>query len=637
MEVSFARSRMRPSFLSWRACLVDDERGFTLTETVVAITIIFGMLISLAVVVTAGFGYQARARQQQSANGVANGIMEEIRGLPFDTIESGLLSTDLSGDSNILDCGGTKRLFACTSSPGSIPGTAEKVVTSAGLSNTDPLVPHRSSTSPNQPVVLNNKTFGWATYVSQNDAATGAPHPYRVTIVVTWTTVGGTSKSVRVQSLFWSPAGCKSTSVHPYSAPCQPLLYGEAIVPSASIMFAPVSGSQEPIQGVQLSTAELMTSEAEATVQQELLAQAQASSQASGVRFTQTDGTELLTGNVEARATADNDAGSTVTAYSRVRCATEVTCTGGTASYPSSGASTRLSFIVPTVTDGQGVATTSATGTNACPPTNVQATGETDFLPCSAAAIRQPSTVTANAVLGGTTPALGTVTLGQVLAPGSSTLAPIRAFANRVANVAPSSAGCTPGAGTDGCVAISANRTMGTINIGALPSGLGTPAHWAGSSAWNGFYLSVVGYQDSATAAAGAGAPVPATTGPAGTLYYYDATTSDYSTIALNSSSITGLSKTFTTSGSISGTVVTVTMSIDGTGTTAASTSTSANPSTSGSVTRNTVTAQVVPPVITVNYRITVPGATLVDTVITINLGTLGLAGTYAAAPSQGT
>ncbi len=40
---------------------------------------------------------------------------------------------------------------------------------------------------------------------------------------------------------------------------------------------------------------------------------------------------------------------------------------------------------------------------------------------------------------------------------------------------------------------------------------------------------------------------------------------------------------------------------------------------------------------ITVNYRITVPGATLVDTVITLNLGTLGSRGTYAAAPAQGT
>lgn len=628
---------MRRPLLVRRARLVGEEGGFTLIETVVAITVIFGMLMSLAVVVTAGFGYQARARQQQSANGVANGLMEEIRGLPFDKIKAGMLSTDLSGDANIVDCGGTKRLFGCTGSGSSVPGTAEKIVSSAGLSDTDPLVPHRSSTSPNQPIELNGKTFAWATYVSQSDAATGGPYPYRVTVVVTWTTIGGASKSVRVQSLFWSPAGCKSTAVHPYSAPCQAVLYGEAIVPSASLRIDPVSGSQEPIQGVELSSAELVLSEAEATIQQELLAQAQASAQASGVRFTQTDDTELLTGNIEARAAADNDAGSSSTTYSRVRCATELTCTGGTGSYPSSSAATRLSFTVPTVTDGQGVATTSATSTNACPPTNVQASGETDFLPCSAAAIVQPSAITANAVLGGTTPALGTVTLAQVQAPASSTLAPIRAFANRVTNPAPSGAGCTPAAATDGCVALSASRTLGTINVGALPSGIGSPPTWSGSSAWNGYYLSIVGYQDSATAAAGTGAPVPTVTGPAGTLYYYDAATADYATIALNSSSITGLTKTYTTTGTISGTSVTVTMAIDGVNTTASSTSTSANPSTSGSVTRNDVTAQVVPPVITVHYQITVPGATLVDTVITLNLGTIGLSGTYATAPAQGT
>ena len=91
-----------------------------------AITIIFGLLISLAVVVTAGFGYQARARQQQSANGVANGLMEEIRGLPFDKIKAGLLSTDLSGDFNIVDCGGTKRLFACTAECRQHPGDSRE-------------------------------------------------------------------------------------------------------------------------------------------------------------------------------------------------------------------------------------------------------------------------------------------------------------------------------------------------------------------------------------------------------------------------------------------------------------------------------------------------------------------------------
>jgi hypothetical protein len=175
------------------------------------------------------------------------------------------------------------------------------------------------------------------------------------------------------------------------------------------------------------------------------------------------------------------------------------------------------------------------------------------------------------------------------------------------------------------------------MNVGALPSGMGPPSQWNGGNPWNGYYLSLVGYQDSATAAAGTGAPLPTATAPTGTLYYYDLTVGDYASLALNSSSMTGLSKTMTHTGSISGTDVTVTMAIDGASTTAASTSTSANPSTSGSVTRNAVTAQVVPPVITLNYRITTPTATLVHMVITLNLGTLGLAGNYAAAPAQGT
>jgi hypothetical protein len=130
---------------------------------------------------------------------------------------------------------------------------------------------------------------------------------------------------------------------------------------------------------------------------------------------------------------------------------------------------------------------------------------------------------------------------------------------------------------------------------------------------------------------------LPSATAPAGTLYYFDPALGNYASLALNSASITGLSKTMTHTGNVSGTDVTVTMAIDGASTTAASTSTSANPSTSGSVTRNAVTAQVVPPLITVSYRVTTPAATLVDMVITLNLGTLGLSGNYAAAPAQGT
>lgn len=78
-----------------RARLHTDERGFTLLETIIAITIIFSALLALAYTATIGFTYESLARQKQTATGIADQIMEQARGLAWDRITAGHLSTDL--------------------------------------------------------------------------------------------------------------------------------------------------------------------------------------------------------------------------------------------------------------------------------------------------------------------------------------------------------------------------------------------------------------------------------------------------------------------------------------------------------------------------------------------------------------
>src|SRR5437773_8531899 len=90
-----------------RRTLVDlrSEDGFTLIELVIAATIILTAVLALAYTATIGFSGIALARQRDGANGVANQMMEQIRGLPFDTVRKGLSSSDIAGDSNIVTCG----------------------------------------------------------------------------------------------------------------------------------------------------------------------------------------------------------------------------------------------------------------------------------------------------------------------------------------------------------------------------------------------------------------------------------------------------------------------------------------------------------------------------------------------------
>src|SRR3990172_6542805 len=114
---------LNPSlFVRIHARLHDDERGFGLVETVIAVGIIFASLGTLAYSATVGFGYQELARQRQAATGLANQVMEEIRGLAYTKIQAGLLSTDFTGDANIVSCSGTYRFLSCTADAGE-PGS----------------------------------------------------------------------------------------------------------------------------------------------------------------------------------------------------------------------------------------------------------------------------------------------------------------------------------------------------------------------------------------------------------------------------------------------------------------------------------------------------------------------------------
>jgi hypothetical protein len=180
------------------------------------------------------------------------------------------------------------------------------------------------------------------------------------------------------------------------------------------------------------------------------------------------------------------------------------------------------------------------------------------------------------------------------------------------------------------------SRTFGTINIGGLPSGMTAPSGWSGASAWNGYFLSIVGYQDTASAAAGISAPLPTATVSAGTVYYWNAATSTYVNLSASSAGLNAITPTFTSSQTVSGHTVVVNISLQSSSTTAATTSTSATPATSGSVTRTDVTASVIPPRTTVLYTISVDGSTKVNLSILVNLKSMDVRGSYAAAPAQG-
>jgi type II secretory pathway pseudopilin PulG len=597
----------------WLRARVRDERGFGLVETIVAVTVIFGSLLALAYTATAGFTYQDIARQRQTANGVANQIMEDVRGLAYDRLTTGLLDGDLSTDPTyIKNCGGSPvvyRYLTCTLPPIATTGAGEKIVHSAGATNpTSPLVPHHGTTT------VNNITYDYWTYVTVDDSVGNAP--YRVTVRVSWTGgATGANKSYQFQSFFYSPAGCRGTSTHPFAAPCQPFFFGSAAVPQGDITL---SGS---VQSLSFQSGDIFLPSASSGMEVEQLAQVQGGFTSPLAQLTTTGGTTTV-GGVEGNALADSDPGTTtVSTYSRQRCPTELACTGGTVSSVNGGAS--MVFTVPANSTAETDAAVTAVGASVCPPPT--ATAETDSLPCAGTRIQQVGALTAI----GTVPAIGSFTLVNVAAPGS----PSTAVANR--QLYPSTTGCSPASGESGCLALSASRTVGTLNLGGLPPRF-EPTGWAGANPWNGYFLSIVNYTDTASASLGTGSPLASAALSSGSLYYWDPNYGLHGgyqgPISLTAAALNGLN----VSSSFKSTDITTQISTDPTQMARGTTSAVTTPSTSGNATRTDATAQVVPPVLAIRYLVSTISTTYVDMTIVVRLGTLEARGSYAPAPAQG-
>ncbi len=627
-----------------------DERGFSLLETVIAITVIFASLLVLAFTATVGFGYESLARQRQSATSLANGTMEQVRGLAYVKVQTGMLTSDLAGDTNIVtgcsgDPAGTYRFLSCTA--GSVPGSGEKIVhNTAAVNPTSPLVPHTSS------VTENNIAFTIQTYVTNNCTTVDgivctALDPYRVTVIATWT--GGRSyptKLVRLQSLFYSPTGCRSTETHPYAAPCQPFFFGTSTVPRGEIH---VSGT---VSGTSFQSGDLFVPAVESSVQHEQLTQAQAGYTPTGVQIVDGSGTRTAGGTTEVTAAADTDPGSpSTTTYSTS------SYTSPSSSSLSSGGDNRVTFTAPAGDTARADATTDAGVVNVCPPPTD--TNESDGRPCAGSRLQQGGDLLVT--LWGDdddeddddhdgdvnddddASTLGTGTLVKVAAAASN---PDKTFVDLA--LYPEVSVCSPVNGADGCMEQTAYRRFGTINVGGLPSAVTGPVNWTGASAWNGYLISIVGYADQVSApvgrqvlnssATGAAVPAPSASVTAGTVYYWDSAAGTYASLPATSDALVAAleASTVTVNATVGGQAVTVTIGVVAGSVTKATTATSTTEGGTGNLSRTEATAQATPPKLSVRYQVWVGGMLRVDITMAINLRTMEARGLYAPAPLSG-
>ena len=449
------------------------EEGFSLIEVTMAIGVLFIALLALARTATVAFSDVSFGRQRQVGNQLANELLEEVRALPYDTIKKGLSSTDLTGDPNIVSCGGSPIVYRYQSC-----STGEKIVYSPGLTTpVSPLIPHTGTFGP--PNYSN--TYSWKTYVTE---ATGVPSSgaYRVMVFVDWnsTTRGGARTEVNLQTLVYSPIGCTDTATHPFGAPCQAYFYSTASVGSGTYE---VSGPffTEPYDAIHAS----LVGES-SDIQLEQISRVEGDSKLLNVSKT-VSGVDTATSSGVATA-SDTDPATTTGTYESLTVGPQAV---GSQEVQSGG--NKMTLNLGSGSTGSSISTTSAGGAQAC---NLQI----DALPCGYASTTQSGTL--NNTLTLTPSGLGTTTLFSV---GSSST-PITTYARRY----------KPVATQNGLIRETVSWNLPEIRIGAIPSTISPPTGWLG------YWVRLTGFTATSTVEAGVSTAAPSVTISGGTIQYWN-------------------------------------------------------------------------------------------------------------------
>jgi type II secretory pathway pseudopilin PulG len=582
---------------------IHSEGGFTLVELMVAVGVMLVALLAMFYTTTIGFTDIALSRQRQSANGLANQAIEEIRALPFDTLTKGLASWDVSGDSRIVACGALK----CFGGE-RIPTSGYPVGT-----NIVPLVPHTRT------LTVGPTTYTVAVYVTyyQNDVNTNT---FRLTSIVNWpsTVRQGASTEVQTQTIAFSPEGCLSTDTHPFAAPCQPFLYATAAADEGAIE---ISG---PIEGLDLERSTLQLTGQTSTMQVEQIWATQGTAKTTGVGMKRFSSSEQTVGRTQVASGADNDPSQAESDF-QTKGAPPPSQSGGSLSRDSG--QNRMTVTVGGGSTAQTTSTTSASITPSHPCADPDALVQNDSLPCGNSNAWQAGAMSATVELDHGSAEFGTLSLALLAAAPTPTVA----FTNRA--ILPEGTTCA-GAVGDGCVHAEVRRSLGELTLATLPTGLDPLSLPAG---WGGYLVRLTGFSDAVVAEGGWGT-APPSVAATGTISYWNG--AGYSSLAVTVGDDVALAvapvhveDVDDDDGDPITVDITATLSTGGTSTTSvADTCDPACPTTlvSAAATSNS------PILGTIEYVVTQDEETIADLVVQVNLGPIIAKATYQSAPSGG-
>ena len=228
------------------ACDADD--GFTLVEIILAMFLVVTVMAALLGVVVSSLKTIQQAKQRQVSAALATEALEELRALPYKDLTSSMGGAP-AGSLPFVVASGSTFVFA---PPVDVVKTAS-----------EDLVVGRSST-----VVVDEASYRVMTYVTRSSVAAGS---YNLTAIVEWSSAvsNGVRRSVERSTAF-SPGGCLSDALHPYSGPCQAAFSGRAGSESsgATIVALDLTDPLNPVRSDPLMSLVLPASSSTVQVEQ---------------------------------------------------------------------------------------------------------------------------------------------------------------------------------------------------------------------------------------------------------------------------------------------------------------------------------------------------------------------------------
>jgi len=214
-----------------------SEDGFTLVELMIASSVMVTALTMIAGVLTTGLSATAHGRERQSATGLANQVLEQLRATPMATLEAGMGSNDLATttDSSISKAQGA----TCPTSGSGYTFASETIRCTTYTTDpvVTPLIPHVHTAT------VGPTTYNVATYLTyyNNNLTAGT---YRATAVVSWASAvaGRVTKSVQAQTIIYTPPS-GDTRCNKSFVPCQPAFTGDAVQTPATADLVGTVGS----------------------------------------------------------------------------------------------------------------------------------------------------------------------------------------------------------------------------------------------------------------------------------------------------------------------------------------------------------------------------------------------------------